>query len=65
MKFFGVVSLALLSATVSANSWTGKQKSLAEQFPVPGDNPLLYCAKPEKDILEIKKVDLSPNPPKA
>ncbi|KAI9934762.1 hypothetical protein ASPWEDRAFT_53876 [Aspergillus wentii DTO 134E9] len=31
--------------------------------PVPGDNPLEYCADPSPNTLEIKSVDLSPNPP--
>lgn len=70
MKFLSVASIALLSATVSARSmWLGSssndQSALEESFPVPGDNPLLFCAKPEDDILEIEKVDLSPNPPSA
>jgi len=68
MKFLGLFSAALLSATVSAGfgfSTSSKQNTLEEVTKVPGDNPLTYCAKPEKDILEIEKVDLSPNPPKA
>lgn len=70
MKFLSVLSVALFSASVSAGFGfsTGssmKQNTLDEVFKVPGDNPLTYCAKPEKDILEIEKVDLSPNPPKA
>lgn len=32
---------------------------------VPGENPLLFCADPKDNILEIKKADLNPNPPKA
>lgn len=30
---------------------------------VPGDNPLVFCHDPKKDILTIEKVDLYPNPP--
>ncbi|GAB7352038.1 hypothetical protein MBLNU459_g2550t1 [Dothideomycetes sp. NU459] len=70
MKFLSVAALALLSATVSARStWLGSsandQNALEEAFPVPGDNPLAFCAKPDDNILEIEKVDLSPNPPSA
>lgn len=33
---------------------------------IPGDSPLELCDKDHgKDIVHIKKVDLSPNPPKA
>ena len=62
---------ALLTATTaSARSLSflggdSSQHALEETFPVPGDNPLLYCAKPDKPILEIESVDLSPNPPTA
>jgi hypothetical protein len=37
----------------------GKNDSL----PVKGNNPLTYCADPASNILEIKSVDLTPNPP--
>ncbi|KAJ9620439.1 Phosphatidylglycerol/phosphatidylinositol transfer protein [Taxawa tesnikishii (nom. ined.)] len=66
MKFLSVLGVALLSTAVSARSaWSSEQKTLEEPVPVPGDNPLLYCAKPDKDILTIEKVDLTPNPPAA
>ena len=68
MKIFGILSVALLSASASArglSGWGSDQSALEEQFPVPGDNPLLYCAKPADNILEIENVDLSPNPPSA
>lgn len=32
---------------------------------VPGDNPLVYCQDPTKNILAIQRVDLDPNPPDA
>jgi hypothetical protein len=32
--------------------------------PVNGTNPLHYCSDPDKNILQIHSVDLSPNPPK-
>jgi hypothetical protein len=34
-----------------------------QTFPVEGENPLEYCADPSNNILEIKSVDLTPNPP--
>lgn len=68
MKFLGIFSVAILGASASARSlgFLGSdQHALEEEFPVPGDNPLLFCAKPSDNILEIEKVDLSPNPPAA
>ena len=32
---------------------------------VPGNNPLNFCEKPTEYLLEVKKVDLNPNPPEA
>ncbi|KAJ5465418.1 hypothetical protein N7530_009205 [Penicillium desertorum] len=34
-----------------------------EKYPVKGENPLQYCAKPDNYKLEIESVDLAPNPP--
>lgn len=69
MKFLSIFSVALLSATASARSLSfvggDSQHALEEEFPVPGDNPLLFCAAPKDNILTIDKVDLSPNPPSA
>lgn len=69
MKFLSLFSVALLSASASARSLSfmgsDSQHALEEEFPVPGDNPLLFCAAPKDNILAIEKVDLSPNPPSA
>jgi hypothetical protein len=55
---------AICAVSVSASpSWMPGQVAISETFSVPGDNPLNFCADPKDDILEIKKVDLSPNPP--
>lgn len=35
-----------------------------DNLPVNGDNPLVYCSDPSKNTLQIKSVELSPNPPK-
>ena len=57
---------ALSASSISASpSWlTGSQAALKEEFKVPGDNPLYFCDDPADNILDIEKVDLSPNPPK-
>ncbi|KAJ5232654.1 3-ketoacyl-CoA thiolase peroxisomal [Penicillium chermesinum] len=34
------------------------------ELPVNGENPLVFCEDPTKNILQIEKVDISPNPPK-
>jgi hypothetical protein len=36
-----------------------------DSLKVPGENPLYFCSKPDKDILVIEGVDLDPNPPAA
>jgi len=69
MRLIFNIVLAFLAANASAKALLPRfvsQHALAEELPsVPGDNPLHYCASPDKDILEIESVDLSPNPPKA
>ena len=69
MRFFTALTGALLASSVSAFAIGGTsqnpQKALENELSVPGDNPLQYCVKPDDDVLEIKSVDLSPNPPKA
>lgn len=68
MKFL-TVATTLLAGTVAARSslHTSNDVSIADDNPlaVPGDNPLAHCANPKDDILDLKSVDLSPNPPKA
>ncbi|KAJ5881656.1 uncharacterized protein N7529_000328 [Penicillium soppii] len=71
MKFLSAASLLVLTAPLSNAAafsiFDPTQVSLnagtTEDFPVEGDNPLLYCAKPEAYKLDIESVDLSPNPP--
>jgi hypothetical protein len=56
----GAISVALVSAEPS---WMPGQVTIQEDFKVPGENPLYFCADPKDNILEIEKVDLNPNPP--
>ncbi|KAL1296913.1 hypothetical protein AAFC00_004524 [Neodothiora populina] len=71
MRFSVLGAAALLTTAASARSLSfmgaesSSQHTLEDVFPVPGDNPLQYCAKPVDEILEITSVDLSPNPPSA
>jgi hypothetical protein len=65
----GLLALAAPLANAAAFSiFDPTQASLnlgvSEDFPVEGDNPLGFCNNPEDYSLEIKSVDLSPNPPK-
>jgi hypothetical protein len=65
--------IALLSLGFSASAITfefNRQNPLViteedPEYPVPGDNPLLFCADPDDYLLTISKVDLAPNPPAA
>lgn len=63
MKLLSLATSALLAASASARSlsFTAQDSDLS----VPGDNPLEHCADPKDDILALKAVDLTPNPPKA
>ncbi|KAK5117866.1 hypothetical protein LTR85_008640 [Meristemomyces frigidus] len=69
MKFFTVAASALLATSVSARTtFFGSSPAIApfdESLSVPGENPLQHCQNPKDDILTLKSVDLSPNPPKA
>lgn len=66
MQLTTLLLAALSAVSVSATpSWMGgDQVAIKEEYKVPGDNPLYFCADPANDILKIEKVDLSPNPPK-
>jgi len=66
MQLTTLLLAAIGAASVSASpSWipSGGQVVINEDFKVPGDNPLYFCSDPKDDIVQIKKVDLSPNPP--
>lgn len=72
MKFLSAATLLLVAPLVSAASFPSffdpSQAPIrvdpAQDFPVTGENPLSFCANPAGHILEIDRVDLSPNPPK-
>lgn len=55
----------LASALSLYNPSSSDSHSLDENFPVPGDQPLVYCKDPKDYILEVHNVDLIPNPPRA
>ncbi|CAK7270834.1 Phosphatidylglycerol/phosphatidylinositol transfer protein [Sporothrix epigloea] len=59
--------LALLSAASAASlSFLGGSAAAREDLKVPGNSPLEFCPTDHSsDILAIRKVDLSPNPPQA
>lgn len=66
MKVSAVLLAASSAASVSAAAtWTmgGNQVVINEDWKVPGDNPLYFCADPKDYILDIENVDLDPNPP--
>lgn len=57
--------LAPLAVTATPASFFGSgQDVIAQDFPVDGDNPLEFCTEPSSNLLDIKSVDLAPNPPK-
>jgi hypothetical protein len=67
MQLTTLLLAGLSAVSVSASpyaSWVPNQVTVKEEFKVPGDNPLYFCADPADYILQIEKVDLDPNPPK-
>lgn len=59
-----LLSVAPFAVTARSIDFFNSQSPISTNgIPVKGDNPLEYCANPSGDVLEIKKVDLSPNPP--
>ncbi|KAF9694177.1 hypothetical protein EKO04_007729 [Ascochyta lentis] len=69
MQLTALLLAGLSAVSVSAvpsmgASWVPNQVTVKEEFKVPGDNPLYFCADPADYILQIEKVDLDPNPPK-
>lgn len=63
--FLAGLSAVSVSAVPSMGaSWVPNQVTVKEEYKVPGDNPLYFCADPADYILQIEKVDLDPNPPK-
>ena len=67
----GLLSLGVLPASALGRFSGHDQTTLLgdddDKNKIPGDSPLELCAdKPhEDDILQIKSVDLAPNPPQA
>ncbi|ERS98931.1 phosphatidylinositol/phosphatidylglycerol transfer protein [Sporothrix schenckii 1099-18] len=63
----GTVLLALLSTASAASlNFFGGDVTPREDLEVPGKSPLEFCPSDHSnDILTIKSVDLSPNPPQA
>jgi len=69
MKYFTLL-LAALSTTASSAAisqfWGQSPLGLpGTGNPVPGQSPLKYCGPTDDDLLKIKYVDISPNPPTA
>ncbi|KAL3470649.1 ML domain-containing protein [Aspergillus californicus] len=59
-----LLCLAPLSVTATPASFWSSQDVITNGGSVAGKNPLEYCSNPSEDILDIKWVDLDPNPPK-
>lgn len=60
----GLSAVSVSAVPSMGASWVPNQVTVKEEFKVPGDNPLYFCADPKDYILQIEKVDLDPNPPK-
>ncbi|KAJ4361594.1 Phosphatidylglycerol/phosphatidylinositol transfer protein [Ascochyta clinopodiicola] len=60
----GLSAVSVSAVPSMGASWVPNQVTVKEEYKVPGDNPLYFCADPADYILQIEKVDLDPNPPK-
>jgi len=58
-------NLAAARATWFGTSNDDQLRLADDSLNVPGENPLSFCEDPTGNILEIKNVDLDPNPPVA
>ncbi|OJJ76427.1 hypothetical protein ASPBRDRAFT_408894 [Aspergillus brasiliensis CBS 101740] len=59
-----LLCVAPFSATARSLDFFNSQTPIkAENQAVEGDNPLVYCNDPSNYILQIERVDLTPNPP--
>jgi len=69
MQLFSFILPLYASSAVAANIFGGPQHVMGSidtlDNSVPGKNPLDFCEDPKDHILEIKTVDLEPNPPEA
>jgi len=69
MKTISITTLALLALTASAASLQfgrlNQQEPLTilDDTPVPGNSPVKLCSSPSADLVEIKRVDLTPSVP--
>ena len=52
-----------LAASKPSSFFGSDQHVLDEALSVPGDNPLTFCQDSKDYSLDIKYVDLTPNPP--
>lgn len=61
-----IVSLLFSSFAASTSlPFSGSQQVVInDKEKIPGDNPLVYCQDTKDYSLDIKYVDLTPNPPK-
>lgn len=68
MRLTAVIALAFGLVPASClNPFRGDQSIVSDDdLNVPGNSPLKYCSEDRNDdIIEIKSVDLLPNPPEA
>lgn len=70
MKLSATISAFSLFATFAAASNLFQQLASAatdvrvsDGSKVPGESPLEYCGDTRDDILDLEKIDLTPNPP--
>lgn len=60
------LAACLAAPTTALAIWGESASALTANLKVPGENPIEFCSADRDDnLIEIQKVDLAPNPPKA
>lgn len=61
------LAICILSFALSSRATPllfGGQETILDDLKVPGENPLYYCpGSPSDDLVVVKHVNLTPNPP--
>ena len=65
MKLSAAILPLLVSSFAASKSLSffGSDQHVLDDLSVPGDNPLSFCQDAKDYSLDIKYVDLTPNPP--
>jgi hypothetical protein len=65
MRFSTAVACLFAAPATALAIWGDSAYTFDSSLKVPGENPIEFCtASRDGNLIDIKKVDLAPNPPK-